>query len=981
MFNFFGIDSWTLQKGKSISPSNIFYQKDTANRILANVTGTRTYRVEVVRELDLLSGTCTCPAYDHNELCKHIAAVCLNPPPFFTAASKSDVHYTFDRYDEEEEDDWVNRPPLRTTSPTKNAIELLEMESWTNHQAFSINDFYEGGFQETVYQLSHDYRGQLHIYLKNRQLLKNGTWGKIKSFSGDVNRVVPQLRPFLVREYYSDRLSHAVIPAQEIRSLLPDFIKNNLVIDEHERPLKWLETKYHWKIVTDTKNRSFEITSYFSDKVERRGVWIDPENGFGFVEDSIFLSDVNISLSIYDALKVLQGKKLSVKDWESFRKIILNSYPKHLCGDKFEMEILTATPKFYFHFKYLSSSNIQAVFIKEIPTDPNVIYIEEENCFGFTLNVPFVINHQELVSLITELNEKGIEIKSFHKRVHSIKKFGLKVQGQIDWFETSLEADIGGEELLLADLMKALQEKGPFVTLKNGDQVLFPEELKEKLARLAKFSTVKNGKLLTHKTRAMLLDEWNGTELTTDEQFLQFKAKVAHFERILPLDPGAGFSATLREYQSLGLGWLDFLAQMEMGGCLADDMGLGKTVQVLAHLHRRFDHSSNRPSLIVCPKSLVFNWALEAKKFAPVLRVKVFAGGKWEKEYLECDILLMSYALMQRNIEVLKDVEFDYAILDEAQAIKNPGGLTTKASLLLKARHRLALTGTPVENHLGDLMSIFNFLIPGCFNSSMMKQGPRMEDLSFLRPFILRRKKEDVLKELPDKTVQIVYCDQTEDEKKYYQKLKKLARGEILNEKNKIQVLTLLMRLRQASCHLGLIDPKMTGVESGKLGVLKEMAEEIIEAGHKVLIFSQFTELLQLARNYLEMNEDNSCYLDGSSRKREEIVNEFKTNPLKKCFFISLKAGGTGLNLTEANYCFILDPWWNPAVENQAIDRIHRIGQKLPVNAYRLIAKDSIEEKVLELQAMKSELARNFMEGNEDYIQKLSANDLQFILS
>lgn len=962
-FKFSGIDVWTLQKGEAISHQDIDFRIDQPHYMVAKVTGTRTYRVEIIRKMEQLFGYCACPAFDHWLICKHIAAVCLNPSPKFLTSSNDKLEYIF-------RGNWTSRGPVKNTSTIKRALDVLKREFSVECRGDSISEFYDGMIQEVVYQLMHGSNGELQFIIKCRQLSKDGSWGKLQNFNGNSYNVASEIMPYVTYDVAS-------IPKKEIHSLLPNFIKNNFVIDDNKRKLQWLEVNYNWEIVTDSITRCFTLNHQFSDGVERSGVKIDPDKGIGFVDDCIFLCHVKANRTIYKALNELQSKKMSVKEWTSFQQIVLSSCPELLAGDTFNKKIQKIVPTYCFHFKYFSPDMIQGLIIKELPKSDDVIFIEEKRSvdFGYALNTPFVLKHKELVSLMNVLNEKGIEIKSFHKRIYPLKNFNFQIQGGIDWFETSFVGEIDNSEVELTDILKSLDEKGPFVTLKTGDQILLPEDLKAKLARLAKYSFFKDGKLLTHKTCSMLLNEWNVNDFTADLQFMEFKEKISRFQKITPLKPHPGFKASLRTYQCLGLGWLSFLEDLRMGGCLADDMGLGKTVQVLAHLHRRLDVRNDYPSLIVCPKTLIFNWELEAKKFTPSLKVKSFLGGKWDTSFLDCNILLISYALLRRNIDSLKEMSFDYVILDEAQAIKNPQGLTTKSVNLLKAQHRLALTGTPVENHLGDLMSIFNFLIPGCF-----KSVTQIDNLSFLKPFILRRKKEDVLKELPLKTTQIVFCEQTDTEKKYYEKLRRFAENAIMNERNKILVITMLTRLRQASCHLALLDRKMSKIKCGKLEVLNKMIQEIVNEGHKVLIFSQFTELLQLTRDYLDMDDQNSCYLDGVTKRREVVIQDFKTNPKKKCFFISLKAGGTGLNLIEANYCFILDPWWNSAVENQAIDRIYRIGQKSPVYAYRLITKGSIEEKVLELQKRKKELAQEFMAGNENFIKKLSHKDLQYML-
>ena len=463
--------------------------------------------------------------------------------------------------------------------------------------------------------------------------------------------------------------------------------------------------------------------------------------------------------------------------------------------------------------------------------------------------------------------------------------------------------------------------------------------------------------------------------------------------------------ANWRRYQRDGLGWFSFLREFDFGGCLADDMGLGKTVQVLALLQSRKDHRSgdqHRPSLAIVPKSLVFNWSDEASRFCPQLRVLNYTGAS-RKEDLEnihqADLVLTTYGTLRRDIVELKEYEFDYVILDEAQAIKNHQSQAAKACRLLRGEHRLAMSGTPIENHLGELWSLFEFLNPGMLGSSsafqVLSREARKGDQDSLqllsqalRPFILRRTKEQVLDDLPEKVEKTLSCELTGTQRKQYDELRSYYRAHLNKEikknglnKSKFHVLEALLRLRQAACHPGLIDEAKVDDISAKQEMLLEQIHNVIAEGHKALVFSQFTSLLAIMRRQLDKDEIIYEYLDGKTRKRESAVKRFQSDPDCKLFLISLKAGGHGLNLTAADYVFILDPWWNPAVEAQAIDRAHRIGQKRKVFAYRLICRDTVEEKIVRLQNEKRELADAIVGANESMMRSLSADDLQILLS
>ncbi|HKG22437.1 MAG TPA: DEAD/DEAH box helicase, partial [Blastocatellia bacterium] len=407
------------------------------------------------------------------------------------------------------------------------------------------------------------------------------------------------------------------------------------------------------------------------------------------------------------------------------------------------------------------------------------------------------------------------------------------------------------------------------------------------------------------------------------------------------------------------------------------------------------------PSLVVVPKSLVFNWKQEAARFAPGLRVLDHTGVERSKQtshFANYDVVITTYGTLRRDAVQFKDTRFDYVVLDEAQAIKNASTESAKAARLLRGDHRLALSGTPIENHLGELWSMFEFLNPGLlgsasvFRSGDAGRGADEQNLGLLarglRPFILRRTKEAVAKELPRKLEQTIYCEMEPRQRKLYDELRdhyRLALMGIVDSKglnrSKIQILEALLRLRQAACHPGLIDRAKAGEPSAKLDVLVPQLCDVVNEGHKALIFSQFTSLLAIVRERLDRKGIEYEYLDGRTRDRRSRVERFQNDPDCPLFLVSLKAGGLGLNLTAAEYVFLLDPWWNPAVEAQAIDRAHRIGQTRQVFAYRLIARDTVEEKVLELQRTKRALADAIINADNSLIRSLSREDLELLLS
>jgi superfamily II DNA or RNA helicase len=581
----------------------------------------------------------------------------------------------------------------------------------------------------------------------------------------------------------------------------------------------------------------------------------------------------------------------------------------------------------------------------------------------------------------------------------------LRVETGIDWFEVSGSTDFAGDTVELKRILEAVSRGDRFVKLSDGSQGLLPAswmETYDSLAKLAHGATEDGLRFLP--SQALLVDaQLKAMPPTVDRAFAALREKLRSFESIKPKKEPRGFRGTLRGYQRDGLGWLDFLREFGLGGILADDMGLGKTVQVLALLraNRTPSKSTGLPSLVVAPRSLVYNWIEESARFTPTLSIVEYRGPEREAlrdRFQEIDVVVTTYATMRLDIDFLATVGFDTVVLDEAQAIKNRDSQSAKASRLLVARHRLALTGTPIENHLGELGSIFEFLNPGLLGSM-----PRLDALSAgraasreelatiaagIRPFILRRTKAQVLQDLPPKTEQVLYCTLTPAQRELYDKLRAGYQASLLGEieakgvgGSAIQVLEALLRLRQIACHPGLVDTEWEAAGSAKLEALFEQVAEVLEEGHKLLVFSQFTKLLAYVRRHLDDTGVPYAYLDGQTRDRGEVVERFQTDASCNIFLISLKAGGLGLNLTAAGYVFLLDPWWNPAVEAQAIDRAHRIGQTQPVFSYRLIARDTVEERILELQHSKRQLADALLDGAGLPLKELTADDLRMLLS
>jgi len=612
----------------------------------------------------------------------------------------------------------------------------------------------------------------------------------------------------------------------------------------------------------------------------------------------------------------------------------------------------------------------------------------------------------KLPRTVKALLEAGWHLEAEGKIFRRPGAFKINVSSGVDWFELHGSVEYGSTTAKLPALLEAVRRGENMVRLDDGAYGMLPDEWLRRIGLVAGMGTAENGHIKFRPNQAGFLDALLAAqpEAGCDETFARVREELCLFQGVEAAAQPAGFVGQLRDYQREGLGWMEFLRRFSFGGCLADDMGVGKTAQVLALLETRRELRAGGekvgPSLVVMPRSLVFNWKQEAERFTPQLRVLDYTGlARSGNDFAAYDVVLTTYGTLRRDALLLKDIEFDYVILDEAQAVKNAGTESAKAVRLLRGAHRLALSGTPVENHLGELWALFEFLNPGMLGAASVfklageeghKPGEATRQMlaGALRPFILRRTKEQVARELPAKTEQTIYCEMEPVQRKLYTELKQHYQNALLHRidsqglaKSKIQVLEALLRLRQAACHPGLIDPKRSGEPSAKLDVLLEQIREVLDEGHKALVFSQFTSLLRIVRDRLDKNGTVYEYLDGATRDRQTCVERFQNDPACGLFLISLKAGGLGLNLTAAEYVFLLDPWWNPAVEAQAVDRAHRIGQVRQVFAYRLIARDTVEEKVLELQKTKKDLAAAIIGADNSLIKNLRREDLELLLS
>ncbi|OGR00987.1 MAG: hypothetical protein A2505_04075 [Deltaproteobacteria bacterium RIFOXYD12_FULL_55_16] len=567
-----------------------------------------------------------------------------------------------------------------------------------------------------------------------------------------------------------------------------------------------------------------------------------------------------------------------------------------------------------------------------------------------------------------------------------LNQFLLTVKERNNWFEMSGTLKLN--ESLVLDMRTLLElastNSSRFIPLGHGHFLALSRELRKRLDEIAAFAELRKNSIRLHPLTALALEDFTSGvgDLRTDERWREQQKRLKEVQEYKPRLPST-FRAVLRDYQLEGFNWLARLANWEVGACLADDMGLGKTIQALALALNRADQG---PTLVVAPTSVCPNWEEEANRFAPTLNVVLFGGRQREKMLAGLgpfDLLICSYGLLQQESALLATQNWQTIILDEAQAIKNFITKRSRAAMLLQGRFKMITTGTPIENHLTELWNLFQFINPGLlgslnqFNQRFaipIERGNNPEARKKLKklisPFILRRLKSQVLEELPERTEILLQVEMEEREAALYAALRQQALKNLRQKggqpgKRSLQILAEIMKLRRACCNPRLVLPE-TDIPSAKLTIFAKLVAELRENGHKALVFSQFVDHLSLVREHLDQEDIPYRYLDGGtpSRERQRQVQEFQTGN-GDLFLISLKAGGVGLNLTAADYVIHLDPWWNPAVEDQASDRAHRIGQKRPVTIYRLVVKNTIEEKIVHLHHEKRALADSLLEGTD----------------
>lgn len=650
-------------------------------------------------------------------------------------------------------------------------------------------------------------------------------------------------------------------------------------------------------------------------------------------------------------------------------------------------------------------------------------YLNEiENCAGISWNgmrCSFAVRLPYATEIFYYLLNRGWEVWAENLQIKILQEIEIQLTTHPNWFEIDLMAGKPATKISAWQLIHMLKKKRLFIQLSDDSIGVLPERWYREFERLfalrcpdlsgneesLRFSTAHAFHFAQLAEMAENADEMR---FSSDSTFEHIRREILHINGLQPMQPAPTFQLTLRPYQEMGLSWLHFLGRARLGGCLADDMGLGKTVQVLAYLDlKRFElqKTTEFRSLLICPRSLLEHWLQEAKKCAPRLKVLILRSAdisRLESLFESYDLLLISYGLARIHVQELQKYAFDLLALDEAQLIKNSGAQITAAVNQLRGVQRLAISGTPVENHMGELFSLFEFLNPGLTNPVLLKAlNSQIQDdstqnamfsqfLKGIRPLILRRLKSEVAKELPEKLDQVLILPMEEKQeniyislKNYYQEQLKKQPSELFYDKSFF--LEGILRLRQASCHPLLFENAIKNEEhnqassSNKFEFLIDKLKTLVSENHKAIVFSQFTSLLKLFRKVLDEVEIFYEYLDGQSQDRMGIVTRFQESEQIPILLAGIKTGGLGLNLTAADYCFILDPWWNPAIEQQAVDRIHRIGQDKTVNIYRIVSQNTVEEKMLLLKEKKQKIADQLVASDHSFLEQLNYEDFQFL--
>ncbi|GAB3791910.1 hypothetical protein GCM10028819_01200 [Spirosoma humi] len=846
---------------------------------------------------------------------------------------------------------------------------------------------------------------KLSVFYHSGRVSENITAHSLVPVKLEILKTAPRLTVRLVDSFYEIRGSltingtsyelHKLTVKYDYFILLDDIL---YLIDHpaHLRVVQFFNKKNNILVIHQSKYEEFRqtILAKLDDQVPIDYAYLKPatpaqlaENGFTQERERIlYLSDSENYVLITPVIKyghvevpVLSKRQIQSVDSKGKSFLVPRDEQAEI---QFTMAVLNQHPDFYDQL--------------------------HQSCFY--LHKKYLLDEHWFLPAFDAWHNQGIRLLGFNtiknNRLNPHKaKVSVTVSSGLNWFETSLGLTYGKQQVSLKHLHKALKNKSRFVALDDGTLGILPAEWLVRFNAYMQAGEVVDDRIRTPKVNFASIQElYAEEELMNDvkDQLALFTRNFNDFQSIRPVAVPDGLRASLRNYQKEGLNWLNFLDEFELGGCLADDMGLGKTIQIIAFI--LLQRTKNRPNtnLIVVPTSLLFNWQAEVARFAPDLRIQTFYGANRslkKKAFDQYEIILTSYGTLLSEIRFLKEYSFNYIFLDESQAIKNPESQRYQAARLLQSRNRIVLTGTPIENHTFDLYGQLSFACPGLLGSynhfkahystpiDKFDDRQRARELQAkIKPFILRRTKAQVATELPDKTEMILHCEMGMEQRRVYDAYEQEFRNFLLTTKEgdipraRLHVLQGLTKLRQICNSPALLnDEEFYGDSSAKIDRLLEQIENK-SPNHKILVFSQFVSMLDLIRTELETRQIGFEYLTGQTTNRAASVTRFQEDNAVRVFLISLKAGGTGLNLTQADYVYLVDPWWNPAVENQAIDRSYRIGQRKNVVAVRLICPNTIEEKILELQEAKRELADNLVKTDTAILKSLTKTDLLALL-
>lgn len=916
-------------------------------------------------------------------------------------------------------------------------IEKLDLSKFINAETFSVGD------KQLIQQARKLQQVEINKYL-NRNSPFSGFWENIIQ---QENEELPEETKMLITEYIHPKLKK-IFQEQNITLYLPGGKKFNT---ENLQPI--ITSPIHPSV-------QFEVTIKDDEYILNSRILIDNEllkaSDNQWDNFLLFLYDGEIFLwkKAEDALiakKFNKTLRIPANEWPSFLKEVImpltkeyevtfdRSLIKETKDGEPEINLMLIEKGDYLLFQPIYSYKGFSVKPDDkgtiiIPEDGKVLMVHRNNeaeqnfrnklaglhsQFANKENGSLVLKGTDVLRnnwfflFVDAMKEMKIPVLGFNAlknfRFNTAKpSTQIHLSSGLDWFDAKIELSFGEQRIGISEIKKALANKQSFVQLSDGSLGILPDEWINKYSLLFKVGQGKENKLRLSKFHLSVIDDLYEKR---DEKELSFEldekyARLRNFKSIPETEVPQELENKLRPYQVSGFNWLNYLNSVGWGGILADDMGLGKTVQALSMLSHYGKEQGNLKALVVCPTTLIYNWENEIRKFTPSLTWCIHHGSlrtRKPEDFENYNIIITTYGTLRSDIQLMMKILFDYVILDESQAIKNPSSKVTKAACLLTAKNRLCMSGTPLQNNTFDIYAQMNFLNPGLlgsveffrneFSTPIDKFGEQEQKdhlRKLLYPFILRRTKEQVAKDLPEKTETILFCEMEEEQKKVYDAYRNVYRDKIMGviegegiDKSQLTILQGLMKLRQICDSPAILnEEEKYPNHSIKLDELtREITENIGE--HKALIFSQFLGMLALIKEKLKENNIEFDYFDGSTppHERERSIQNFQTNDNSRVFLISLKAGGVGLNLTAADYVYIVDPWWNPAVEQQAIDRTHRIGQTKNIFAYRMICKDTIEDKILQLQERKRTLAKELISDDQTFVKSLSKEDVEYLFS